>query len=387
MRRATLIGLGLTFVACGSDGGSEKRDAATVAPADTAIPSVDLPVSPPVDTAAAPQDVEPDWVMPATTLPWPGSSDVTHASREDALGLNVSGLFYEPASATAAAILWAVQNNPGKLYRLVWDGTAYGPSTGDGWTTGKALRYPDGNGDPDSEGVTRTDGASPEAYVAAERNNDDKKVIRLSILRYDLSGSKGLISATHEWNITKDVPGTTLNHGIEAIAWIPDTYLVQRGFVDDSRQAAYDPALYPNHGTGLFLVGVDGTGMIYGYALDHVAQTFVRVTSFSSGLPHTMDLAFDRDVGVLWGQCGNDCGNLASLIEIDSDAASPSYGHFVMRATIAPPKNLKEVNTEGFAVAPESECSGGLKRVFWSDDSDKGGFAIRKGQVACGRLY
>ena len=318
---------------------------------------------------------------------WPSDSTIILASRQNAFGENMSGLVYEPASATAPAILWAIQNEPSKLYRLVLDGTAFVASTGDGWTTGRALRYVNGAGSPDSEGVTRTEWGSAEIYVVAERDNAAKDTIRQSILRYDLGGSKGVVDATHEWDLTGDLPPATLNHGLEGIAWVPDSYLVQQGFFDDNKQAAYDPAVYPNHGTGIFLVGIDDSGMIYGYVLDHLASAFSRVTAFSSGQAHTTDLAFDRDVGTLWSLCDKNCNNRMTLLDIDTDASSQSCGHFVLRAILPPPKALKDMNNEGITMVPEAECSNGRKAMFWSDDGETGGYSIRQGLITCGRLY
>jgi hypothetical protein len=362
--------LALIPLACGP---SAKKDASISpeVPADVAdaAPSTDGPTGP--------------ISFPA----WPSDSTITLASRQDAFGANMSGLVYEPASATAPAILWAIQNEPSKLYRLVLDGTAFVASSGDGWITGRSLRYVNGAGSPDSEGVTRTDWGSAEIYVVAERDNAAKDTSRQSILRYDLGGSKGVVDATHEWDLTGDLPLATLNHGLEGIAWVPDSYLVQKGFFDDSKQAAYDPAVYPNHGTGIFLVGVDDSGMIYGYVLDHLANTFSRVTTFSSGQAHTMDLAFDRDVGTLWSLCDKSCNNHMTLLDIETDASSQSRGHFILRATLPPPKALKDMNNEGITMVPEAECSNGRKAVFWSDDGETGGYSIRQGLIPCGRLY
>ena len=46
------------------------------------------------------------------------------------------------------------------------------------------------------------------------------------------------------------------------------------GFCDERPFKAYNPADYPDHGTGLFFVGVEANGQIYGYALDHVGSGF-----------------------------------------------------------------------------------------------------------------
>ena len=373
-------------IACGANA---KHDVdlppeVPVVMADAAL-SDDAPGS--VDTSTLPLDVATDATGPITLSAWPSDSTITIASRKNAFGPNMSGLSYEPASATAPAVLWAIQNDPSKLYRLVLDDTAFVASTADGWTTGKALRYVDGSGRPDSEGVTRTDWASAEVYVVSERDNDVPDVIRQSILRYDLGGSKAVVDATHEWNLTADLPAATLNHGLEGIAWVPDNYLVQKGFFDDNKQATYDPALYPNHGTGIFLVGIDDSGMIYGYVLDHTANTFARLTAFPSGQAHSTDLAFDRDVGTLWSLCDSNCKNRMTLLDIDTDVNSQSRGHFILRATVPPPKVLKEMDNEGLSLVPEAECNNGRKSIFWADDAETGGYSLRQGVIACGRLY
>ena len=373
-------------LACGSIAKNDV-DIPPEVPAEVAdaAPSTDGPS--PDDTWISPVDAAADATGPISFPAWPSDSTITLASRQDAFGANMSGLGYEPASATAPAILWAIQNEPSKLYRLVLDGTAFVASTGDGWTTGRSLRYVNGTGSPDGEGVTRTEWGTAEIYIVAERDNDAKDTSRQSILRYDLGGSKGVVNATHEWNLTSDLPPATVNHGLEGIAWVPDNYLVQKGFFDDNKQTTYDPAVYPNHGTGIFLVGVDDSGMIYGYVLDHTANAFARLTSFPSGQAHTMDLAFDRDIGTLWSLCGNDCNNHMTLLDIDTEENSQSRGHFILRATVPPPKALKDLNNEGISIVPESECSNSRKALFWSDDAETGGYAIRKGTIACGRLY
>jgi hypothetical protein len=374
-------------LACGS---TSKNDVGISPdePVEVADASLNDSVPGAADTLDLPvMDTSTDAPGAFTFSAWPGDSTITIASLKDAFSKNMSGLVYESASATAPSILWAIQNDPSKLYRLVSDGTAFVASTGDGWTTGRSLRYVDGVGKPDSEGVTRTEWTSAEVYVVAERDNDIPDVSRQSILRYDLGGSKGVVDATNEWNLTADLPAFTLDHGLEGIAWVPDTYLVQKGFFDENKQTTYDPAVYPNHGTGIFLVGIDDSGMIYGYVLDHTANTFVRLTAFSSGQAHSMDLAFDRDVGTLWSLCDDDCKNRMTLLDIDTDVNSQSRGHFILRATVPPPKVLKDMNNEGISIAPESECSNGRKAVFWSDDGEKGGYSIRQGSITCGLLY
>ncbi len=324
---------------------------------------------------------------PVTLTAWPGDDAIAIACAKDVFGPNLSGLVYEPASVGAEPVLWAVQNEPSKIFRLTWNGSAFVPVTSNAWITGKLLHYPTGTGSPDSEGLTRTEWTSTEIYVAAERDNDVPDVARQSILRYDLASTKGILDATHEWVLTNDLPAATANHGLEGIAWIPDSYLVERGFFDESAQAPYAPSLYPDHGNGVFLVGRDDTGMIYGYVLDHKNSTSTRVVSFPSEQPYSVDLTFDRDTSTLWSLCDSKCSGRMTLFDIDTDAASPTIGRFVMRARVPPPKALSSMNNEGITLAPVSECVGDRRSVFWADDSNSGGYAIRKGWITCGTFF
>ena len=207
---------------------------------------------------------------PLVTQPWPGSSSVTTVDQTGVLTADVSGLAYEGSGSSSPGVLWAVDDNSGGLLqRLVWDGTQWVRDTANGWSAGKTLRYPGGAGTPDSEGVALTDaGAAGGVYVSSERDATNSGVSRPSVLRYDVSGAGATLTATQEWNLTADLPSVGANAGAESVEWVPDSYLVESGFVDQATGAAYNPATYPNHGTGLFFVGLEANGIVYAYALD-----------------------------------------------------------------------------------------------------------------------
>jgi hypothetical protein len=322
-------------------------------------------------------DAGPPVVFPA----WPGDKGVAVASAPSAFGANLSGLAYEPATPSAPAVLWAVQNDPSKIHRLIWDGSAFTPATTNGWSEGKTLLYPSGASTPDSEGLTRTAWESSEMYVVAEGNNLVPDTRRPSVLRYDLAGTASSMVATHEWDLTSDLPATEPNRGPEAIAWIPDGHLVARGFFDEGRGAAYDPAGYAEHSGGIFLVGVESTGMIFGYVLTLTTGASQRVAAFASGQAAVMDLSFDRDNGTLFSLCDSACNDRIALLDIGVD------GRFAVRAILPPPPALADLNNEGITFAPESECAAGRKPCFWADDDESNGYAIRRGAILCGRLY
>ncbi len=322
---------------------------------------------------------------PTALTAWPGQNAVVTLDNANGFPSNLSGLTYQPATGANAPVLWASLNSPATLLRLQADGAVWTSPAGE-WAAGKNLVYPNGMGNPDSESLSRAEEDSPAVYVAAERDNLASGVSRLSILRYDTSVAGTTLTATHEWNLTADLPAVGANLGLEAITWIPDATLVAAGFVDDSTGALYNPASYAGHGTGLFAVGVEATGMIHVYALDHTGGTFHRVTSFSSGQPGTMGMEFDRESGYLWAQCDNTCGNHAAVLEIETAAISPNRGHFQVRRIFDRAGTLPDSNNEGIAIGPDSECVGGFKPFFWSDDSNFAMHALRRDSIPCGKF-
>jgi hypothetical protein len=322
--------------------------------------------------------------LAANEFPWPGTDTVITVDDAGEFVSNLSGLSYQPATATAPAVLWAIQNGPSKLYRLLWNGTTWESDPVDSWGAGKTIHYLDGTGDPDSEGVSKAEFADSSIYVSTERDNDNNQVNRFSVLRYDTDASGTDLTAANDWELTADLPAMGINLGLEAITYVPDTALVAGGFFDEATNAIYDPSSYPNHGTGLFFVGLESNGVIYGYALNHADNSFTRVATFPSGQVSIMDLSYDREVGYLWAQCDNTCGNKATVFRLDVMPTSPTAGRFQIGRVFDRPDSLPDSNFEGIGIAPEAECVAGQKHFFWSDDSALDMHSIRRGSIPCG---
>ena len=315
---------------------------------------------------------------PATGYPWSGDQTVQDASSY-VFGGNLSGLIEEPSGGTTPGVLWGVRNGRGTLFRLLWDGTKWAPDAAGNWAAGKDLFYTDGTGDPDSEGVTYAGAGSADGiFVSTERNNSANTVSRLSVLRFDPSAAGTTLTATNDWNLTADLPATGPNLGLEAITWIPDAYLTANNFFDDHTGATYNPATYPNHGSGLFFLGVEGSGKIYGYALDQTGNSFTRVVSIANPFASIMELQFDRDLNELWAVCDNTCNGQHALLRID-----PATGTFGVVSAFERPTGMPNYNNEGFAIAPAAECLNGKKPVYWADDTEDAGVSIRSGNIPC----
>lgn len=314
---------------------------------------------------------------------WPGATTITSIDVANSFPSDLSGLAYEPATATAPPVLWALQSVPtrqvARLARLSPDGVRAGQTQ----DPGRVLLMPDGRGSPDTEDLALLpDPAGVRyVYVAIERLNDGF-ASRQSVLRYDTHAAGTRLLATHEWNLTREFPEAEGNAGIEALAYVPDGAL--RTLRDDATGKAYAPAAQDDHAGGLFFVGMETTGMVYAYALDHAAGTQRRVASFASGLPGVMELDWDADNQTLWAWCDNTCGNRAALLRLVPDASG--LARFTAERILTRPSDLPNANNEGLTLSPESECRDGKRNVFWATDGAREGHAVWRGTVACGRL-
>ncbi len=179
------------------------------------------------------------------------------------------------------------------------------------------------------------------------------------------------------------MPSVGANLGFEGVTFVPDTYLVQKGFVDQSTGSAYDPSRYQGHGghgAGLFFGALENDGKLYGYAL-YADGSFQRVAVVDTGMGHVMDVQFDADLERIWALCDNTCSVSSTLLDVNADGA------IVPDVVYARPDGLPNVNIEGFAIAPDSTCVDGVKEVVWSDDGISApgheGHALYRGTFPC----
>ncbi len=174
------------------------------------------------------------------------------------------------------------------------------------------------------------------------------------------------------------------NLGFEGVTFVPDTYLVQNGFVDQSTGSAYYPSDYPGHGYGLFFAALENDGKLYAYALN-ADGTDHRVAVVDTGMGHVMDVQYDADLQRIWALCDNTCSVSSTLLEVD---ATGTLVPDVVYARPAGSAGLLNVNIEGFAIAPDSTCVDGLKDTVWSDDGISAagheGHALYSGTFPCG---
>ncbi|GIH41172.1 hypothetical protein Mco01_41720 [Microbispora corallina] len=90
-----------------------------------------------------------------------------------------------------------------------------------------------------------------------------------------------------------------------------------------------------------------------------------------------MDLQFEPETNHLWAVCDDTCTGRTATLDINAG------GKFAVTHLYERPGSMPNFNNEGFAIAPQAECVDGHKPVFWSDDNNDGGHALRSGTINC----
>ena len=340
---------------------------------------------------------------PAGAQTWPGGATVAVADQSCAWktatgpeGRDMSGLVFDP---TDPSVLWAVKNKSW-VFRLVRQGDTWVPDTVNDWGAGKRIFFPGGVGQPDSEGLTV--GADGALYITTERDNSNNTFSLNSVLRFDPTAAGTTLTPTQQWNLTTDfpelvphdpvtgerVPNKDLaNLGFEGVAYVPDTYLVQNGFVDQSINSAYSPSDYPNHGDGLLLRGTRERRQAVRLCPERDG-TAHRVAVVDTGMGHVMDVQYDAGLQRIWTLCDNTCSVSSTLLKVDTTGAMVPDVVYARPAGDAGVGALPNVNIEGFAIAADTTCVDGFKEVVWSDDGIAAvgheGHALYRGTFPCG---
>lgn len=327
---------------------------------------------------------------PSGTLAWPGGLDVTIADNVCAFttstgteGRDVSGLAFDPSNPS---VLWAAKNK-NWLYKLVKSNGKWIPDSS--WSaTGKQIRFSNGSGQPDSEGLTV--GANGHVYVTSERDNANNTVPKDTIMEFDPAATGSTLTPVHQWDMTAQFPQLNTgskddaNLGFEGVGYVPDSWLTANGWVDPLTGSAYNPANYPLHGSGLFFAGLEWDGSLHVYGLNSDG-TFTTFGTIATGKASVMDVTYDAGTQRIIATCDNTCGETHTLMKVNTSGA------IVPDVTYTNPAVMPVDNLEGFAVAPTSTCVSGFREAVWSDDGIYGfgsgtssyGHALYSGTFPC----
>jgi hypothetical protein len=284
---------------------------------------------------------------PVATEPWPFDPQSIQGVDlgGDFAGEDMSGVDIGP-DGTA----YVVNNGTGTLYVL-----AYDPAAGTYSVAGTfVLKYADGSGIPDSEGVTV--GKNGAIFVATERDNDAKSVSRPSILRFELpaTGTEGTLNAAAEYDLREIVGELGANAGLETVEYLS-------GVPGD-----------------VYAVGVEGTGKVHFVQL-LADGTAAVVQTYQSPFQGVMALDYDETTKTLRVLCDEVCEGRSLEMTFNGT-------EWVTDGTLyARPAGMANLANEGFAthretVACEVDGVAGTAtrvRMLWTDDAATDGLGLR----------
>ncbi|KFI85783.1 5'-nucleotidase/2',3'-cyclic phosphodiesterase and related esterase [Bifidobacterium reuteri DSM 23975] len=376
---------------------------------------------------------------------WPGLAEVTAVDGTDEFGAgqatgehtdgNLSGLVYEPGANGQPGTLWAADNdlNPtlgitgpkgaGAINKFVYKDGKWQQDSANGWTFdkdgktkgGKQLHFKDGKGGVDSEGITLINGDSSKGvFIGAERDNENKKEPRPSILSYDVSqaatdtngdGAQDL-AATHEWNLVSALSqfgvelekGDDANLGVEGLAFIPDSVLLANHFkvnLYPDHITEYNPDSFGNDYGGLFFAALEKTGGIYAFALETVngkdlvfpvSQITLPAAATAAGYSGPRDLFWDAEHNQLIAEGDNSLNGEDGATTSKIGTYEFKDGALQLTKLTETPNEIGQQNSEGYAVTPDAEATKvvdgkSYKPVFWADDGVTDGHSLRQGWI------
>ncbi|MFA6245200.1 MAG: Ig-like domain-containing protein [Candidatus Hydrogenedentales bacterium] len=280
--------------------------------------------------------------MPAIAAPWPGetwsaATDLTSLN-SSGWASNLSGAYWNPDSRR----LLVCTNGPAKFWSLNEDG-------GGGFQLEREY-----TGTGDLEGVTQISTASDKVFVI------DESTRILRAYRIDTGAASGT------WTLS-DIPDWG-NSGPEGIAFVPDAWLVQNGFVDGNGNAYPQSVHGPAGFGGILFVAVQTNGWVYAFDLKtDGTQTFVG--RYLTSRAESCELTFDPSNGRMYIM-HNTAGNWLEVTDLTS-TLSGSDRKFNTISEIQVPSGS---NIEGFALTPAASSGAlGDRWCFFTDDSAASG--------------
>ncbi len=282
--------------------------------------------------------------------PWPAESFAEAVNLTPIEGpgtndfhLDLSGAVWNPLTQR----LWVCRNGPGGSASKFWAIRR----TEEG---GFAIDYQDGlrgewTGFGDLEDLTFADLAEPVVYLVIEGQERVKA--------YDVS-AYGTAVCLNDWDTSPYLP-LSGSSGAEGIAFIPDAYLQQAGFVD----AGGAPYLSQNGMQGLMFVAHQNGGRIYVFDLNRSDDTYLFIGAYKTAYTESCGLAFDRTENLLYVFHGAGY-NRTEVVRLSSTAVGSERQFDSVALYNSPAAG----NLEGIAVVPPNDCAGTGRNFFLAID-------------------
>src|SRR6185436_15700554 len=266
---------------------------------------------------------------------WSGSTNLTSLN-PTAWASNLSGAYWNPATRR----LWVCTNGPAKFWSLRENGAG-------GFVIEREYA-----GTGDLEAICQIESVSDRVLVVDEQAR--------TIRSYRVSDGAALttwfLSTITDWG----------NSGPEGIAFVPNAWLAQNGFVDGTGA----PYLQSVHGAngfgGIVFVAVQTSGWVYAFDL-RADGTYTFVGRYLTSRTESCELTFDDSIGKMYVLHNID----TNVLEITSLGSAVSGGNrrLIPETEIQVPSGS---NIEGFGLTPAlgPGNTAGDRWCFFTDDSN-----------------
>ena len=272
--------------------------------------------------------------------PWPGESwtSATNLTSLNATGWasNLSGAYWNPVTRR----LWVCTNGPARFWSLRENGAG-------GFEIEREY-----TGTGDLEAISQI-GTTPDRVFVLD---EQARMIRSYRISDGAALTTWFLSTIPDWG----------NSGPEGIAFVPNAWLGQSGFVDGTG-APYPQSVHGANGFGgIVFVAVQTSGWVYAFDL-RTNGTSTFVGRYLTSRAESCELTFDDSIGRMYVLHNID----TNVLEITSLVSTLSAGNrrFTPDAEVQVPSGS---NIEGFGLTPALDPGSTVSErwCFFTDDSN-----------------
>lgn len=223
---------------------------------------------------------------------------------------------------------------------------------------------------------------SPEGITQVEFNDNEFYTIdetSYEIRKYSYSSDFTSAQLEKKWNllIGPSFMPNTGNDGAEGIAFVPDKYLKNIGFISSETDEPYVSKKGMN---GLIFIAHQKKGMIWVYDINPLKDDdFIFVGKYKTNSNESCDLEFDRSTGLMY-ILHNDQENTLEVTDLTSELALGKRKLTTIKEYQIPSSDDNN-NIEGFAITPKFADSTHVSVWLCRDINKRENKAVKKDAI------
>lgn len=211
--------------------------------------------------------------------------------------------------------------------------------------TGNHLQLTDRNLGGDLEGITQINDQDNEFWVIGENE--------YLIQRYQYNANYSSVTVVRSWDLLLPQSGMTeTTDGPEGICFVPDSFLVDAGFISSVTGETYSSQKGMG---GLIFIAHQNQGLIWVFDINqNVNNDYVLVGTYNTNRQESCGLSFDRSTGLLYILHNID-NNYLEVCDLSVSQTGAEYTlNMLQEFNVTLPTNGGK-NIEGVAVSPKCD--------------------------------